>query len=211
MSRKNRRKPFSEETEELMQDSLAEDMENPEEDGAKPEGEDNKADEAPAKEKTEEAAAEETKEESKKDPRDEKIAELTDRYQRLLAEFDNYRKRTEKEKLAQYDMGVSKAVEKILPAVDSFERGLATTKESDPESPVVAGMELIYKQLKKAMDEIGVEAMDAEGKVFDPNFHNAVLQVENEDLESGTVAAELIKGYLYKGKVVRPATVSVVQ
>ncbi|MBR6321402.1 MAG: nucleotide exchange factor GrpE [Lachnospiraceae bacterium] len=205
MSRKNRRKPFSEETEELMQEELAAEE-------AEGEAEEEAAEEAPAEETKEETPAEETKEEANaKDPRDEKIAELTDRYQRLLAEFDNYRKRTEKEKLAQYDMGVSKAVEKILPAVDSFERGLATTKESDPESPVVAGMELIYKQLKKAMDEIGVEAMDAEGKVFDPNFHNAVIQVENEDLESGTVAAELIKGYTYKGRVIRPATVSVVQ
>ena len=86
-----------------------------------------------------------------------------------------------------------------------------SVKDSDPDSPVVAGMELIYKQLQKAFDEIGVEAMNAEGKEFDPNFHNAVIQVENEDLESGTVASELIKGYLYKGKVVRPATVSVVQ
>ena len=89
--------------------------------------------------------------------------------------------------------------------------GLATMKESDPDSQVVAGMDMIYKQLAKAFDEIGVEAMNAEGKVFDPNFHNAVLQVENDELESGTVAAELIKGYMYKGRVIRPATVSVVQ
>ncbi len=153
---------------------------------------------------------EETSEE-KKDPKDEKIAELTDRLQRLMAEFDNYRKRTEKEKLQQYDLGVSGTVAKLLPMVDSFDRGLASVKDSDPDSPVVAGMDLIYKQLVKALDEIGVEPMNAEGKEFDPNFHNAVLQVENEDLESGTVAAELIKGYMYKGRVVRPATVSVVQ
>ncbi len=151
------------------------------------------------------------KKEPKKDPRDDKIAELTDRLQRLMAEFDNYRKRTEKEKLQQYDMGVSSTVAKLLPMVDSFDRGLATMKESDPDSPVVAGMDQIYKQLKKALDEIGVEEMDAEGKVFDPNFHNAVIMVENEELESGTVAAELQKGYLYKGKVIRPSTVSVVQ
>ena len=161
--------------------------------------------------KASEGASEKEKPEEKKDPKDEKIAELTERLQRLMAEFDNYRKRTEKEKLAQYDLGVSGTVAKLLPMVDSFDRGLASVKDSDPESPVVAGMDLIYKQLQKALSEIGVEPMNAEGKEFDPNFHNAVLQVENEDLESGTVAAELIKGYLYKGRVIRPATVSVVQ
>ena len=161
--------------------------------------------------KASEEASEKEKPEEKKDPKDEKIAELTERLQRLMAEFDNYRKRTEKEKLAQYDLGVSGTVAKLLPMVDSFDRGLASVKDSDPESPVVAGMDLIYKQLQKALSEIGVEPMNAEGKEFDPNFHNAVLQVENEDLESGTVAAELIKGYLYKGRVIRPATVSVVQ
>ena len=161
--------------------------------------------------KASEGASEKEKPEEKKDPKDEKIAELTERLQRLMAEFDNYRKRTEKEKLAQYDLGVSGTVAKLLPMVDSFDRGLASVKDSDPESPVVAGMDLIYKQLQKALSEIVVEPMNAEGKEFDPNFHNAVLQVENEDLESGTVAAELIKGYLYKGRVIRPATVSVVQ
>ena len=162
-------------------------------------------------ETAEEAETEEDSPEEKGDPKDEKIQELTDRLQRLMAEFDNYRKRTEKEKLAQYDFGVSSTVAKILPVVDSFDRGLATMKESDPENPVVAGMDLIYKQLDKALEEIGVQPMDAEGKPFDPNFHNAVMQVENDELESGTVAAELIKGYTYKGKIVRPATVSVVQ
>ena len=206
MSKKNRRKLFSEKTdlpnEELNEEEMTEDTE---------EAETEETAETEAAEDTVEEPEEQQEKEEKKDPKDEKIQELTDRLQRLMAEFDNYRKRTEKEKLAQYDLGVSGTVAKLLPMVDSFDRGLASVKDSDPESPVVAGMDLIYKQLQKAMEEIGVEPMNAEGKPFDPNFHNAVLQVENDELESGTVAAELMKGYMYKGKVVRPATVSVVQ
>ena len=210
MSRRNRRRIF-EDPEEVREEELEEDLTEDNPDGSE-EAED--IEKEPDSEKPEEESAEEEKAEApeeKKDPKDEKIQELTDRLQRLMAEFDNYRKRTEKEKLQQYDLGVSGTVAKLLPMVDSFDRGLLSVKDSDPDSPVVAGMELIYKQLQKAFDEIGVEAMNAEGKEFDPNFHNAVIQVENEDLESGTVASELIKGYLYKGKVVRPATVSVVQ
>ena len=206
MSKKNRRKLFSDKTdlpnEELNEEEMTEDTE---------EAETEETAETEAVEGTVEEPEKKTEKEDKKDPKDEKIQELTDRLQRLMAEFDNYRKRTEKEKLAQYDLGVSGTVAKLLPMVDSFDRGLASVKDSDPESPVVAGMDLIYKQLQKAMEEIGVEPMNAEGKPFDPNFHNAVLQVENDELESGTVAAELMKGYMYKGKVVRPATVSVVQ
>ena len=206
MSKKNRRKLFGEKNDlpnqELNEEEMTEDTE---------EAETEETAEAEAVEGTVEEPEEQQEKEDKKDPKDEKIQELTDRLQRLMAEFDNYRKRTEKEKLAQYDLGVSGTVAKLLPMVDSFDRGLASVKDSDPESPVVAGMDLIYKQLQKAMEEIGVEPMNAEGKPFDPNFHNAVLQVENDELESGTVAAELMKGYMYKGKVVRPATVSVVQ
>ena len=206
MSKKNRRKLFGEKNDlpnqELNEKEMTEDTEE-----AKTE----ETVETEAVEGTVEEPEEQQEKEDKKDPKDEKIQELTDRLQRLMAEFDNYRKRTEKEKLAQYDLGVSGTVAKLLPMVDSFDRGLASVKDSDPESPVVAGMDLIYKQLQKAMEEIGVEPMNAEGKPFDPNFHNAVLQVENDELESGTVAAELMKGYMYKGKVVRPATVSVVQ
>ena len=210
MSKKNRRKLFQDADEILKEELQEEELpeEAPEETAEEPDSA--KEPEAEASEKAPEEKKEPEKED-KKDPRDEKIQELTDRLQRLMAEFDNYRKRTEKEKLQQYDMGVSSTVSKLLPMVDSFDRGLATMKESDPDSQVVAGMDMIYKQLAKAFDEIGVEAMNAEGKVFDPNFHNAVLQVENDELESGTVAAELIKGYMYKGRVIRPATVSVVQ
>ena len=176
----------------------------------------------------EEAATEETKEtagepekkeerrffkkkEKKKDERDEKIETLTDQYKRLMAEFDNYRKRTEKEKNQRFDMGVTNTVEKILPVVDSFERGLQSVPEEKREDAAYVGMKLIYDQLMKTLTDLGVEPINAEGKDFDPNFHNAVMQVENEDLKPGTVAAELQKGYLYRGTVIRHSMVSVVQ
>ena len=153
---------------------------------------------------------EENSEEEKKDEKDEKIQAVTDQYKRLMAEFDNYRKRTEKEKAAQYDMGVMKAVEKLLPVLDNFERGLAAIAEED-RGPVYEGMDKIYKGMVKTFTDMGVEAIEAVGKPFDPNLHNAVLQVENEELESNTVAQELQKGYTYKGNVIRYAMVSVVQ
>ncbi len=151
------------------------------------------------------------KKEKKKDERDEKIEALTDQYKRLMAEFDNYRKRTEKEKSQMFDMGVTNTVEKILPVLDSFERGLMSVAEEKREDPTYVGMKLIYDQLMKTLGNMGVEPMNAEGKEFDPNLHNAVMQVENEDLKPGTVAAELQKGYLYKGNVIRHSMVSVVQ
>lgn len=150
------------------------------------------------------------KKEKKKDERDEKIDALTDQYKRLMAEFDNYRKRTEKEKAAMYDMGVSKTIEKLLPVVDNFERGLASVPEGDRETPTYTGMDMIYKQTVKMLTDMGVEPIDAVGKEFDPNLHNAVMQVENDELESGTVAQELQKGYTYKGTVIRFSMVSVV-
>ncbi len=150
------------------------------------------------------------KKEKKKDERDEKIEALTDQYKRLMAEFDNYRKRTEKEKAAMYDMGVSKTVEKLLPVVDNFERGLAAVPAEERETPTYTGMDMIYKQTVKMLTDLGVEPIDAAGKEFDPNLHNAVMQVENDELESGTVAQELQKGYTYKGTVVRHSMVSVV-
>lgn len=150
------------------------------------------------------------KKEKKKDERDEMIEQLTDQYKRLMAEFDNYRKRTDKEKAAMYDMGVSKTVEKLLPVVDNFERGLASVPEGERETPTYTGMDMIYKQTVKMLTDLGVEPIDAVGKEFDPNLHNAVMQVENEELESGSVAQELQKGYTYKGNVVRHSMVSVV-
>lgn len=164
-------------------------------------------------EETAEAEAEpvsgEVTDEPKEPTESEKVAELTDRLQRLMAEFDNYRKRTEKEKEARYDMGIMKAVEKLLPVVDSFERGIAQAPEGERENPVFTGMELIYNQLSKMLTDLGVQPIAPEGKEFDPNLHNAVMQVENEDFPENTVVAELQKGYTYKGNVVRHSMVSV--
>ena len=151
------------------------------------------------------------KKDKKRDERDEKIEALTDQLKRLMAEFDNYRKRTEKEKAQSFEMGSSSVIEKILPVVDNFERGLHSVPEAERESATYTGMDLIYKQLMKMLTDAGVEPINAEGKEFDPNLHNAVMQVENEDLTPGTVAAELQKGYLYKGSVIRHSMVSVVQ
>ena len=156
-----------------------------------------------------EADSEEDAEE-KKDPKDAKLEELNDKYQRLFAEFQNFRNRSEKEKASMFDMGARNIIEKILPVVDNFERGIATLKEEDLESPVGQGMDMIYKQLSKTLEELGVEAIEAEGKEFEPELHNAVMQVENEELDENTVAQELQKGYIYKGTVIRHSMVSVV-
>ena len=143
----------------------------------------------------------------KKDKRDEQIEELNDKVKRQMAEFDNFRKRTDKEKSQMFDMGARTVLEKILPVVDNFERGLAAV----PEDGFVDGMDKIYKQLMKELDDIGVKPIECIGKEFDPEFHNAVMQVENDELEAGTVASELQKGYMYKDTVLRHSMVSVVQ
>ena len=146
---------------------------------------------------------------NKKDPRDEKIEELEDRVKRQMAEFENFRKRTEKEKSGMYDMGAKSVIEKILPVIDNFERGLENVPEGC-DAAFAEGMEKIYKQLTSELEKIGVKPIEAAGKPFDPNFHNAVMQVESEEYESGTVAAELQKGYMYHETLVRPSMVSVV-
>ena len=151
------------------------------------------------------------KKEKKKDPRDQKIEDLTDRLQRLMAEFDNYRKRTDKEKAAMYDMGASSTVEKLLPVLDNFERGLASVPEEQKTESVYVGMDMIYKQMIKVLTDMGVEPIDAAGKEFDPNLHNAVMQTESDELPENTVAQELQKGYTYKGNVIRHSMVSVVK
>lgn len=147
----------------------------------------------------------------KKDKKDEQIEELNDRLKRQMAEFDNFRKRTEKEKSQMFDMGARTIVEKVLPVVDNFERGLAAVPEEEKENAFVDGMDKVYKQLLNELDAVGVKPIEAVGKEFDPEFHNAVMQVENEELESGTVAQELQKGYMYKDTVVRHSMVAVVQ
>ena len=147
----------------------------------------------------------------KKDKKDEQIEELNDRLKRQMAEFDNFRKRTEKEKSQMFDMGARTIVEKILPVVDNFERGFTTVEENDKEDAFVQGMDKVYKQLMTELDAMGVKAIECVGKEFDPAFHNAVMQVESEEYESGIVAQELLKGYTYKDTVVRHSMVAVVQ
>ena len=145
----------------------------------------------------------------KKDPKDDKIEELTDRLKRTMAEFDNFRKRTEKEKAAMFEMGAKDVIEKILPVVDNFERGLAALPEEEKESSFAKGMEMIYKQLIKNLEDMGVKPIEAVGQPFDPNFHNAVMHIDDENLGENVVAAELQKGYMYRDSVVRHSMVQV--
>lgn len=151
------------------------------------------------------------KKEKKKDKKDQMIEELNDKVIRQMAEFDNFRKRTEKEKSQMFDSGASTMVEKILPVVDDFERGLAAMSEADKESSFAQGMEMIYKKLMGILEQAGVTAIEAVGKEFDPNFHNAVMQTASEEYESGVIAQELQKGYMYKEKVIRHSMVIVAE
>ena len=167
---------------------------------------------AEAETQTEEAADNASKGgffKKKKDPRDEKIEELTDRVKRQMAEFENFRKRTEKEKSSMYEMGARDIIERILPVIDNFERGLAVIPEDKKEDPIAEGMEKIYKQIQKVFEEAGVKPIEAAGKEFDPNFHNAVMHVEDESLGENIVAEELQKGYMYRDSVVRHSMVKV--
>ena len=147
----------------------------------------------------------------KKDKKDEQIEELNDRLKRQMAEFENFRKRSEKEKSQMFDMGAKTIVEKILPVIYNFERGLAAVPDDKKDDPFITGMDKVYKQMLTELDDAGVKPIECVGQEFDPDFHNAVMQVENDELESGTVAQELQKGYMYKDSVVRHSMVSVVQ
>ena len=146
----------------------------------------------------------------KKDKKDEQIEELNDRVRRQMAEFDNFRKRSEKEKSMMFDMGAKNVIEKILPIVDNFERGFTTIEETDKEDAFVQGMQQVYKQLMTELEAIGVTPIEAIGQEFNPDFHNAVMQVESEEYESGIIAQEFMKGYMYKDSVVRHSMVGVV-
>lgn len=149
----------------------------------------------------------------KKDKKDKQIEDLTaqldDLRKRNLAEFENFRKRTEKEKSTMFDMGAKSVLEKLLPIIDNFERGFAGLSEEQMSDPFVSGMDMVYKQLVKALADMGVEPIEAVGKPFDPNLHNAVMHVEDENLGENTVAQEFQKGYLYHGSVVRHSMVQV--
>ena len=145
----------------------------------------------------------------KKDKKDEKIEELTDKLTRQMAEFDNYRKRTEKEKSGMYEIGAKEKKKKILPVIDNFERGLAAVPEEQKEDSFVTGMEMIYKQIMTTLDGIGVKPIEAVGQEFNPDLHNAVMHVEDEELGENIVAEEFQKGYTYRDSVVRYSMVKV--
>lgn len=182
-------------TEEVTQEaSQDQPEEKPEEDGKK----DKKAEKKKAKA------------DKKQDALKEKIDELEDRVKRQMAEFENFRKRTEKEKTAMFETGAKSVIEKILPVVDNFERGLASVPEEEKDSGFAQGMEMIYKQLMQELEKMEVKPIPAVGEEFNPDFHNAVMQVESEEYESGVIAQELQKGYTYRDSVVRHSMVAVV-
>ena len=149
------------------------------------------------------------KKKDKKDKKDLKIEELEDKVKRQLAEFENFRNRTEKEKSRMYEFGARDVIEKMLPVVDNFERGLAAIPEAEKGGPVASGMEMIYKQMMTTLEGLGVTPIDALNKPFDPNFHNAVMHVEDEEIEESTVVEEFQKGYIYKEHVIRYSMVKV--
>ena len=166
---------------------------------------------------TKEESKEEKKDKKKKEKTDkkqealkQKVEELEDRVKRQMAEFENFRKRTEKEKTMMFETGAKSVIEKILPVVDNFERGLATVSEEEKDSPFAQGMEMIYKQLMTELENMQVKPIPAVGEEFNPDFHNAVMQVESDEYESGIVAQELQKGYTYRDSVVRHSMVAVV-
>jgi len=144
-----------------------------------------------------------------KDPKDKLIEELNDKYMRTFAEFDNFRKRTEKEKAAMFELGARSIIEKILPVIDNFERGFSTVEEEDKEDAFVKGMDMVYKQMLSTLEEAGVKAIDAVGQQFDPNLHNAVMHVDDENFGENEVAEEFQKGYTYRESVVRHSMVKV--
>lgn len=157
-----------------------------------------------------ETATETEAEETVKDKKQEKIDELEDKVKRQLAEFENFRKRTEKEKATMFEAGAKSVIEKILPVIDNFERGIASTKEEDKTNPHVEGMNMIYKQLMTELEKLEVKPIEAVGQEFNPDFHNAIMQVESDEYESGVIAQELLKGYTYRDSVIRHSMVAVV-
>ena len=211
---------MSDKKEEILEEVLENEEEQATEDALAEEAasEENVTDEAETEgtAETEEEASEEQTEEkkgffkNKKDKKDEQIEELNDKLKRQMAEFENFRKRTEKEKTQMYDMGAKSIIEKILPVIDNFERGFTMVQEEDKDDAFVVGMDKVYKQMLTELESIGVKPIEAVGTEFNPDFHNAVMQVESEEYESGIVAQELLKGYTYKDSVVRHSMVAVV-
>ena len=179
------------------------------EDISKDEKTSEKKEEAKEKPETDKEDKKKKKGFKKKDKKDEQIEELNDKYQRLFAEFQNFRNRSEKEKTAMYETGARSIIEKILPVVDNFERGVAALSEEDLDSPVGQGMNLIYKQMLQTLEDMGVEAIEAKGNEFDPMLHNAVMHEDNDELGENIVSEELQKGYKYRDTVIRHSMVKV--
>ena len=201
---------ITEETSNEVKDNEAENTkaENIETEETVEEANEQEAEDTETSEESEDTKKKFFKKKDKKDKKDQQIEELNDKYQRLFAEFQNYRNRSEKEKTAMYE--VAKAIiEKILPVVDNFERGVAALSEEDLDSPVGQGMNLIYKQMTAALEDMGVTVIEAEGKEFDPELHNAVMHEDNEELGENMVSQELQKGYKYRDSVVRHSMVKV--
>ncbi len=150
------------------------------------------------------------KKKDKKDKKTQQIEELTDRLKRTMAEFDNFRKRTEREKAGMYENGARGVIEKLLPVVDNFERAFKdVTEEQKAEDPFVDGMDKVFKQVMTLFDELGVKEIEAEGQQFNPDFHNAVMHIEDENLDENIVTEEFQKGYMYKDTVIRHSMVKV--
>ena len=222
-----KKKPVSKEEEQVLENIMEELEKEAEEKNEAENAEEKAAEAAEADEATEdsqeEASAEaETSENSeepkkkglfskkeKKDPLKEKVDELNDRVMRQMAEFENFRKRTDKEKAQMFEQGQANVLEKLLPVIDNFERGLAAVPEAEKDGAFADGMNKIYKQLVKQMEDLGVTPIEAVGKEFDPNLHNAVMQVESAEYESGFVAQELQKGYMFHDTVLRHSMVGV--
>lgn len=160
-------------------------------------------------EATEDSEEEASKAPTKKDPKDEKIAELTDRVQRQMAEFDNFRKRTEKEKSAMFEMGASDIIKKILPVIDNFERGFKSVSEEELETPFAKGMDMVYKQFVKILEDSEVKPIEAVGNEFNPDYHNAVMHVDDDSVGENVIVEEFEKGYTYRDSVIRHSMVKV--
>lgn len=191
-------------------ESAEEGTETEEEAKAEEKAEAEDAEEADKDGKSKKGFKKKSKEDKKVEALQEKVTDLEDRVKRQMAEFENFRKRSEKEKAAMFETGAKSVIEKILPVVDNFERGLATIPEEEKGNAFAEGMQLIYKQLQTELENLGVTPIEAVGKEFDPNFHNAVMQMESEEYESGYVVQEMLKGYMYRDTVVRHSMVAVV-
>lgn len=193
------------------EDAVTEAVGQEPEETAEEQAEDEQGDGEPKTRAEKKAAKKQAKQDRKEEAYNEKINQLEDRVKRQMAEFENFRKRTDREKQAMFETGARSVLEKILPVIDNFERGFATVDPEDESDAFVGGMRMVYKQMLTELENIGVKPIEAVGCEFDPNLHNAVMQVESEEYESGVIAQELLKGYTYRDVVVRHSMVAVVQ